>query len=137
MAAILNLVDIYDQKTKTFTQRLGLNKGEDWRRKITLYQDVAHTLPVDLTGYEAAAQLKVYATDASAAGVFDCIFDTDRTTGIIWLYISKEALSAIPTKGRVYSEKTALVWDMEIGPIGGDRIRLYNGTAELSPEVTT
>ena len=100
--------------------------------------------PKDLTGYACRGQVRLKANDPVALMSLDCIIPDQTQTGmmgLIYVYIKPSKTSAIPStiiKGKNYSEKTTLYYDIELYSLSDpeDVIRILNGEFIVSPEQT-
>lgn len=90
-------------------------------------------LPVDLTGCVARAQVRE--THGSAVAIATLTTENGGVilggaTGTITLYLSAATTTAFPTPAK------PVRWDLEIVWPDGDVVRLLEGQARISPEVT-
>jgi hypothetical protein len=92
------------------------------------------TIPVDITGYAGRGYLKSKASSTTNLAEFD-VDITDPTEGVIAITMDADTTRALPTKGASYAELTNAVYDIELYQ-GEEVIRLLNGIAQISPEVT-
>lgn len=93
----------------------------------------ATALPVDLTGAVARAQIRE--TYASATAIANLTTENGGvilggSAGTVTLYLSATATAAFPTPAK------PVRWDLEIVWPDGDVVRLLEGQAMISPEVT-
>jgi hypothetical protein len=114
-----------------------IQQGETFSRVITITDDQAIPVPINLTGYTARASIRPTADSTTTTATFVCTFATDRSTGVITISLTDTVTSGIPTTGKTAYDKLAkFQWDMEIVSAGGLVTRLLNGAVEVSPEVT-
>jgi hypothetical protein len=114
-----------------------IQQGETFSRTITITDNQAIPVPINLTGYTARASIRPAADSSTKTCDFVCTFATDRATGVIVISLADTVTSAIATTGKTAYDKLAKYqWDMEIISSGGVVTRLLNGSVEVSPEVT-
>ncbi len=77
----------------TYTANLVIYTGTDFDQTFVLEDDQANT-PMNLTGYNACAQLKRYESSSKTAD-FAVSFANDRTNGRVTLSLTAAASSAI------------------------------------------
>jgi hypothetical protein len=115
---------------------LTCEQGTTFKRTITLYQDTAKAVPVDLTGFTFRGQIRSSAKATGApTAAFLCAI-TNATGGAFSISLTAEQTSAIPTIGESYSVMKAYVYDLEMVAGDGTVSRLLNGAFNVSPEVT-
>lgn len=89
-----------------------------------------------LTGAVFNSQIRSAANSADIAATITATLIQDVTGDWFELYMSAETTSAIPTVDKTdYSKLAKYTFDGEL-IIGGDTVRTYNGTVQVSPEVT-
>ena len=114
-----------------------IQQGETFSRVITITDNQAVPVPINLTGYTARASIRPTADSATVTATFTCTFDADRATGRITISLTDAETTALTTVGKTAFDKLAKYqWDMEIVTAGGIVTRLLNGMIEVSPEVT-
>lgn len=97
------------------------------------YKD-ALDAPIDLTGFQGRGQIRLVPGSSVVLGTFVVTIPTPEA-GLIRVELEADALEGIALPGKVFSEKTLAVYDIELYAV--DRvIRLVNGTISISPEVT-
>lgn len=90
--------------------------------------------PIDLTGYQGRGQIRSKASSKDFLAEFD-VTVTDPAGGLVLIELSAEKSSAIPVKGKSYSDMMIAYYDIEL--YKDDLvIRLLNGKVMISPEVT-
>lgn len=93
--------------------------------------------PVNLTNYIGRGKIKVNALATSSVAEFDITIANPPSEGRIFVELSPDKTSSIPTKGTTYSELSQYVYDIEIeNTITNEVIRILNGNLKVSPEVT-
>ena len=109
------------------TGSLRIDQGATYLRQAVLY--AANGSPFDLTGFTASAQLRHAFSDTSASASFTCSVTTPATSGTL-------------TWGLHYRHSTMISascyrWDLEVNsPSLNETYRIFEGVAEVSPEVT-
>ena len=112
-----------------------IEKYATWAAIITLYQDAANTIPVNLTGYtNPIMQIRDKAGGTVIATPTVVIYDA--AAGKIKASLAASQTGAIATTGEVYSATTNNVYDLKITDPSGDPVRVLNGYAKISPGVT-
>lgn len=112
---------------------ISIEQGASFSMVVTYEQSSGG--PVNLSGYSGRGQIRAAATATAVLAVFD-VTVTDAANGEVTISLAPEDSSAIPVKGKNYSEKAEYVYDIELYTAGGEVIRLLNGKASISPEVT-
>jgi hypothetical protein len=112
---------------------LSIEQGTSFSMVVT-FED-SNGDPINLSGYSGRGQIRAAATATSVLASFTVTI-TDAANGEVTIALDPEDSSAIPVKGKNYSEKTEYVYDIELYTVGGEVIRLLNGKASISPEVT-
>lgn len=93
------------------------------------------TTPINLTGYSGRGQVRATATSAPVAS-FTVTIPTPAT-GVVRAVIEADDTAAIPTDGANYSKTKVYYYDIELYTTDdADVIRLLNGKATVSPEIT-
>ena len=93
------------------------------------------TTPIDLTGYYGRGQIKA-TTDAGAVARFTVTIPTPAN-GVVRCVIEADDTAIIPATGANYSKTSVYYYDIELFTVGdADVIRLLNGKANVSPEIT-
>lgn len=82
--------------------------------------------PVDLTGFQAAAQIRYKQADQDAAAEFLCTVNAGM--GVVSLELSPQQTAALC--------KSTAVWDCRLSAPGGNVSRLAEGRVVVSQEVT-
>jgi hypothetical protein len=91
---------------------------------------------MDLTGAEFNSQIRTTANSPDIIATITATLASPPTLGYFDLYISDEDTGAIPTPEKTdYTKKAKFTCDGEL-VIGGDVKRSYNGTVQVSPQVT-
>jgi hypothetical protein len=80
---------------------LKLYRGDSYAWQFTLWEDDAQTIPVDLTGFEVAAEIR----NESAGTVYATLGTTITGTNTIEMKLSAVQCQACPAKG---------VWDLQL-----------------------
>ena len=111
---------------------------------IEIYQGATYTLNVivkdslgvakDLTGYSGRGAIKRKATDVEPIAEFTVVVAQDAS-GEVSVSLTDEETSAITTKGISYKDVEKYFYDVEIYKTG-DVIRLLQGLANVSPEIS-
>jgi len=99
---------------------------------ITLSETDDDGNPIDFTLWDFRGELKVSAQDSVAVAEFT--FTKTSATEVDCILTSDET-KAITCIGTNYSEKTVLYYDIE-RYILDDVVRMINGKAEVSPNIT-
>ena len=109
-----------------------IEQGSTFAFEITLTSDGTH--PIVLTDYLGRGMIRHHAADLEPMASFTVTI-LDALTGKIGIYLSAEDSSAIPLKGYGYDERTVFYYDIEIYK-DDEVIRVLNGQAQISPEIT-
>lgn len=96
--------------------------------KFTVTVKDSSSVAINLTGYQAKAQLKTGFDDTNAID-FVCTITTP-TEGVVSVYLAP-ATSAALTPGATY------IWDFQLTEPGGDVRTYLAGDVTVVPEVTT
>lgn len=105
---------------------LQIEQGVDRAIEITL-KDKATELPINITGWVFAMQIREKYTSASVLYA-PTITIVDAPLGKIQISLTASATSALPVK--------ALVYDLEATKPDTKKIRILKGPAIVDPEVT-
>lgn len=106
-----------------------IEQGATFKWYITINDPVNTTEPLNLSTYQVRSQARQKYESTAPAFTFTCIIQDQVTDkGKVLLYLTDETTAAIP-KGRY-------VYDVELESIGGEVVRLYQGSITVSPEVT-
>jgi hypothetical protein len=102
---------------------------------------VSNSQPMDLTGYTFQGQLRSSVSDSAAVASFSFqLLDQTQTQtkGKVRLYIPSALTQSIPVGTQKAGSKTPAkyLFDVAFGPQGGERYRLFDGVASVSPGVT-
>lgn len=112
-----------------------VEQGASWERVVTL-ADSAGTA-IDLTGATVTGQIReTYSSETVIQTITGAV--TDATAGQITLSMTPAETSAIPVNdATTYTRPTTkYVYDVEVLKADSTVIRLLEGVAEISPEVT-
>lgn len=102
-----------------------IDQGSDFGIQLTLSENEA---PVDLTGFDARAQMRQNKSDATVSGTFTCVV-TDAINGVINMAMLSAATSIL-IPGKHY-------YDLEIYTAGDVAVnRLLSGNVNVTAEVT-
>jgi hypothetical protein len=101
-----------------------INQGADYSTTVTVSDGSS---AVNLVGYTATAQIRK-SFDSTTAVDMTCTFADDRTSGQITLSLTDSQTSAM--------EWGRYVWDLLISTAGGNKTRVVEGIATVSPSVT-
>lgn len=123
MSDLLLQKDLKDPATKV---DITVEQGADFFLDITLKQK--NNLPVDLTSYTGRGKIKVTIADSTAAANFTVVFDANRKTGKVGLYLSNATTAALSFNTGVY--------DFELVSGSGVVTRLIEGRVFFKKEVT-
>lgn len=100
--------------------------------KLTL----TYTPAKDLTGFSGRGQIKTRYEDTSPLGVFD-VTVTDAAAGVVQVTLPADALATLTFKANKPDDYYHAVYDVELFTADdAEVIRLINGVALISPEVT-
>jgi hypothetical protein len=104
---------------------LFINQGADFSTTVTINGSDGSAL--DLTDYSAIAQIRK-SFDSSSYTSMGISFNGDRTTGKIDISLTNSQTSSL--------EWGRYVWDLLITDGGGDKTRVVEGVAVVSPSVS-
>lgn len=91
--------------------------------------------PINLTGYSGRGQIRATSTSDPVAD-FTITIPTPAN-GVVRAVIEADDTAAIPVTGANYSKTTVYYYDIELYTANdADVIRLLNGKATVSPEIT-
>lgn len=90
----------------------------------------------NLTGYTGHAQIRSNTQATDVVANITVSFDTDRTTGVVYLFMDRATTKAIPTKGKTYAQTTPYTWDLYLVDGSGTPTRVLNGAVAVSPDTT-
>lgn len=108
-------------------KNLIIEQGTDFSFTVTL-KDPVTKLPIDLTGYSFAAQIREeYASAAPTASLV--ITNSAPTTGVITLSMTNANTSLLPAQKTLY-------YDLEGTNTSNQKFRILEGSVYISPEVT-
>lgn len=113
-----------------------IEQGATFERVLTIKNSL--DAPIDLTGYVFAGKVRKTVSDKTPAAVFTfTILDQGTDTGKVRMVMSSTATAAIPLEKTTSSERVSskFLYDVEMNT-GSEVIRLIQGTASVSPEVT-
>lgn len=102
---------------------LALYRGDTYRYEFRLWQDAAKTLPVDLTGAVAKAEIRNQPSGALVVA-FTCTVTLPNTVAVV---LAAEASRLVPPQG---------VWDLQLTYLNGDVSTILAGPVTLRPDVT-
>src|SRR5262245_38286331 len=105
------------------TVPLELYRGDTARWIVRCWDDAAHTMPTDLTGATARAQLRD-APDGALITSPVCTLDANAIT----LVLAPDITATMPAYGW---------WDVELVQASGDVYTLVRGTVTVTPDITT
>lgn len=114
-----------------------IEKYSRWSAIITLYQDIANTKPVVLTGTGLTPSMYIKASandDTVVATPTTTIYD--EANGQIKAVLTTAQTGAITTEGTTYNDVLYCVYDVILTDTSGESVRVLNGTAQISPGVT-
>lgn len=121
-----------------------IEQGATFRRLLTLKDNQVPPVAIDITGFTFRGEIKKSArTQALAAFVFtDDVGDelvpvADPADGEIYMTLSPAASAEIPVHGTSYKTPSVFYYDVEMVDTNGTVFRILNGTANVSPEITT
>ncbi len=109
----------------TTISNLYINQGADFSTTVELSDDTG--VPLDLTGYTAAAQIRKTYTSTSYKP-FSILFDSNRNEGKVTLSMSAEVTSSINAGLYVY--------DLLLTASDHRNFRALEGSATIIPGVT-
>ena len=112
--------------TITYTANLVIHTGTDFEQAFLLEDDQTASA-LDLTGYNACAQLKKYESSSKAAD-FLITFSNIRTTGIVTVSLAATVSSEIKP-GKYF-------YDLLLRNAAGTTTRVVEGTALVKKSVT-
>jgi len=112
-----------------------IEQGATFKRKL-VFKDSTNTA-IDLSGNAFAGQIRKSASDPTIIATFTCTV-TDAPAGEVEISLTDTQTSAIPVKASTSPEKesTEYAYDIERTLLGGDKQRVLEGIASVSPEVT-
>ena len=102
-----------------------IDQGTDFSSTITVKDDDGDI--TDLTGYSANGHIRKHFSSSSAT-VFETAFGTPRSEGKLTISLSRTVTSDM--------EAGRYVYDVELTNSANTRIRLLEGIATVTPEVT-
>ena len=116
-----------------------IEQGATFKITLTIKDELG--VVIDLTGLTFRGKIKksFADTDAQANFDFNVLDQTDPLTkGMVEVILPADQTEAIPApaKGNMRT-LTKMVYDIESENIGGDVVRWLQGSALISPEVTT
>jgi len=103
-----------------------IDQGADWSTSITVTSETDGSV-TNLTGYTANGHVRKHYS-SSTAYVFDCSFAADKSTGVLTI--------ALPRSTTKDMEAGRYVYDVELTNSANTRIRLVEGIATVTPQVT-
>jgi hypothetical protein len=102
---------------------LALYRGDSYKWDFTLWADAAKTIPADLTGATAKAEIR----DAPAGATIVTMTCT-ISTNVVHMALSAAASAALPAAG---------VWDLQLTySTSGDVTTVLAGKVTVTPDVT-
>ena len=104
---------------------LEINQGASFNLSLTARDENSNLL--NLTSYSGRAKLKNRYSDTGSLVDFTTSIDVP-TSGVLSISLTAAQTAALPI--------TKAIYDVEIYNISGTVMRLLNGHAEISPEVT-
>lgn len=110
-----------------------IEQGSTYTLDITYTED--GETPVSLVGFLGRGQIKAKATDALPLATFTVTI-SDPANGVVTAVVPASESEAIVLTGKTYKETLQAVYDIEVYNLDGIVIRLLNGPAYISPEVT-
>ncbi|MPM97973.1 hypothetical protein SDC9_145154 [bioreactor metagenome] len=110
-----------------------IEQGTTWQLDLTIQQ--SDGTPMDLTGYTGRCQIRSSAITQSESAT-PTVTVTDPVNGKLTLSLSAEETSAIKVNGGSYASISQQVYDVELIDGMGRVMRILNGYARISPEVT-
>jgi len=102
---------------------LDIYRGDTYRWQFTLWQDLAKTIPVDLTGAAAASQIRDRPQGTQIANM-SCVITPPNTVAVT---LSSATSHTLPVKG---------AWDLELTYASGDVQTPVGGNVSVTPDVT-
>jgi hypothetical protein len=109
-----------------------IEQGATFTMSATLTSD--GTTPVDLTGFQGRGQVRAKSTDVASLAAFT-VTVSDPVNGVVDIELPDTESSKIPVKGASYKDMATMYYDIEL--YDSTRvIRLLNGEASISPEIT-
>jgi len=105
---------------------LKIYEGDTVRFTVTVTD--ANDVPINLTGYSAAAQLKTSFSDATPVA-FTCTITTPAS-GVVEVYLAPATTAALIAG-------TSYIWDFQLTEPDGDVRTYLAGDVTVVPEVTT
>jgi len=102
-----------------------IEQGTDYTTTLTVND--ADGVPVNLTGYTGAAQIRKHYSSNTATTIA-VSFSSDRTSGLVTLTVARSVTQAM-AHGRY-------VYDVELTNASASVSRLVEGIVTITPEVT-
>ena len=110
-----------------------IEQGTTWSIDLTIQQ--SNGQPMDLTGYTGRCQIRSSAISQTILAS-PAVTVTDAKNGKLTISLTADETAAIPVNGYSYSSVSQYVYDLELVDGMGRVMRLLNGYARISPEVT-
>lgn len=103
----------------------------------TVFQD-GDGLPIDLTGWTFRGQIRKKHSEATSIVSLTLETNAPATDGVLWVRLTDVQTAAIPVDAAATyrREPTRYTYDIEGVRSDGAVLRLMEGDAEISPEVT-
>lgn len=116
---------------------LYVEQGTTFKREIVLSVGSVTPLPIDITDWIFSGQIRKNYSDATILATFAFTI-TDAIEGQFLMELTNVETSAIPvTKAASAARKnTQYIYDVEATKPDGSVIRVLEGAANVSPEVT-
>jgi len=102
---------------------LDIYRGDTGRWQFTLWQDIAKTVPVDLTGASAKSQIRDRPQGTQIANL-TCLITLPN---IVAVTLASATSHDLPTKG---------AWDLQLTYASGDVNTPVGGNVSVTPDVT-
>jgi len=119
---------------KPGTYPLNLYRGDTGRWRFQLWDDIDKTIPTDLTGVVAVAQIR----DMPSGKLLAPLGCTIVLPNVVEMVLEAVDSMKLPTEaGCVSSTSTAGAWDLELTYPVGDVLTLLAGPVKVTADVTS
>ena len=116
------------------TYDLNINQGMTHKWEVT-YTDDTDT-PVDLTGYQGRGQIRMNVNSPDVLCTLTVTVVTPLS-GRVDVLLPASETEGLSLRGRTAQDRTEAQYDVEVfNPSSGKVVRLLQGSAFISPEVT-
>jgi hypothetical protein len=102
---------------------LNIYRGDDHAWRFVLWQDAAHTVPMDLTGYIVEAEVR----DRPGGTVITNAVILVTLPNTVDVVLDHDATRALPPSGR---------WDLQLTDAGGRIATILAGAVKVTGDVT-